>query len=172
MSRNGSNPPDALKEKARAMLEAGFSLGKTARQLGIPKSTLSGWKREFEKDTSFTEARQDHKQRFIAAGWEAVMELIRAIKDRAKEGSGKVDALATALGIIYDKVALASGEPTQRSESKDERVNRHEYDVTHRVEQYADIYRKLAGRGGTAGCNAGDDPGEPLDPARPDGETS
>jgi hypothetical protein len=42
-------------------------------------------------------------------------------------------------------------------------TQRHEYDITHRIEQYADVYRQLARRGVLCGSDEGDDTGEPLD---------
>lgn len=42
-------------------------------------------------------------------------------------------------------------------------TERHEYDITHRIEQYADVYEKIATRGSVESFDARNDPGEPLD---------
>ncbi len=44
-------------------------------------------------------------------------------------------------------------------------TERHEYDITHRIEQYADVYRQLTRRSVLCGSDAGDGTREPLDTA-------
>ncbi len=64
---------------------------------------------------------------------------------------------------------LSRGETTEilkqdiKQEVQGQVTQRHEYDITHQIEQYADVYRQLARRGVLCGSDAGDDTGEPLD---------
>lgn len=44
-------------------------------------------------------------------------------------------------------------------------THRHEYDVTERIEQYADVYRRLVRRGVLRSSDESNDPGEPVDTA-------
>lgn len=77
--------------------------------------------------------------------------------------------ISTYIGTIYDKIALATGEPTSIAEQQGQVTQRHEYDITHKIEEYADVYTKLAARRGVfAGSDASDNPGESLDTPRAD----
>jgi len=60
---------------------------------------------------------------------------------------------------------LSRGVPTEigKQEVQGQVTQRYEYDITHRIEQYADVYRQLARRGVLCGSDEGDDTGEPLD---------
>lgn len=73
--------------------------------------------------------------------------------------------VSTYIGTLYDKIALASGDVTQRSEQRGEVTQRYEYDITQRIEQYADVYRQLARRSILCGSDEGDNTGKPLDTA-------
>jgi len=73
--------------------------------------------------------------------------------------------IARWLDVATKLERLSRGEPTEigKQEVQGQVTQRHEYDITHRIEQYADVYRQLARRGVFCGSDAGDDTGEPLD---------
>jgi len=85
-----------------------------------------------------------------------------------RDGSAWVRALVGVMAQAVDKAQLLSGKPTSRQEQAGQVTNRHEYDITYCIEQYADVYRNLARRSTLPGLDARDGSGEPMDPARSD----
>jgi hypothetical protein len=75
--------------------------------------------------------------------------------------------MARWLDIATRLERLSRGEPTEigKQEVQGQVTQKHEYDITHRIEQYADVYRQLARRGVFRGSDEGDDTGKPLDTA-------
>lgn len=81
------------------------------------------------------------------------------------DGAAWVRALVGVLAQSVDKAQLLSGKPTGRLGVEGKVTERHEYDITYRIEQYADTYRTLARRSLVSCGHAGDNPGKPLDTA-------
>lgn len=77
--------------------------------------------------------------------------------------AGWLRALVGAMGQGVEKHQLLTGQPTSRQALEGQVTQRYEYDITHRIEQYADIYRQLARRGVFCGSDEGDDTGESMD---------
>jgi transposase-like protein len=158
-------------EVIRAYLAAGSSLAETARQMGLPKSTVATYKKRFETECqdeneqprtqkgacarvgdarTFEELRAQNKERFIENAGEIVsmsQYLVRYNLERAIEQREKIDRaidvlcergqdlsvqelkgcirvllelklpdigkLSSVMGTMYDKRALARGEPTE-----------------------------------------------------------
>ena len=75
--------------------------------------------------------------------------------------------IARWLDVATKLERLSRGAPTEigKQEVQGQVTQKYEYDITHRVEQYADVYRQLARRGVFCGSDEGDDTGEPLDTA-------
>lgn len=142
---------EETKELARARVAAGDSLSKVARELGVAKSTLSGWLNQADWD-GHQEVRADQKQRFIRQAWDSVFKAVTVgdkrlgfvleNADTLDQAVGAVTSsdlsntdktqilkvlsslanvplkdLAIYIGTVYDKIALASGEPTTREET-------------------------------------------------------
>ncbi len=66
---------DEIKETARARYELGESLSKIARDLGVAKSTLSGWLNgngSSEINQKHLEARENRKLQFINKAWDVI----------------------------------------------------------------------------------------------------
>lgn len=147
----GKTWPDKTKEKAKAMVAAGNRQSYVAKKLGIPVSTLATWltnderksfEREFEEkkkdadekrkmeEIQLETLRARRKAEFINLAWEEIFESIRSMGKKRDEAS-YMD-LAKALGILYDKVSLAIGEPTSREEHSGEvkHTNEYKYDIT------------------------------------------
>jgi hypothetical protein len=112
---------DEFRANATLMLEAaGYpdaigAMTRVANHLGVPRSTLKGWY-DFTRNPPPPEMRREKK-----------LDLIQAIKDEISAILGdmpnaRMDAqyreLATAFGILVDKLQLLSGEPTERTETK------------------------------------------------------
>lgn len=105
---------------------SGVSLNQVSKKLGIPKGTLSGWKNGGTKETeqyanTFEQLRTDKKKEFIERSWRIIGKAQNLLEDKLDEDSGlptserklKPTELTNAIGINYDKQALASNEPTQ-----------------------------------------------------------
>ena len=163
-------------EVMRAYLAAGNSLAETARQMGLPKSTVATWKKRFasegkaddldlerphtqkgagarvEGGQTFEELRTMNQERFIAEAGEIVVmsqqlvkhnllyaiehrqEIERAIRVLSTCGEAlspqelkacvkvltemkqpDIGKLSSVMGTMYDKRALARGEPTENN---------------------------------------------------------
>lgn len=98
-----------------------------------------------------------------------------------KKGPGPKEAksywLKSLIGAIaqgVEKYQLIAGKPTGRLEQQGQVTQRYEYDILHKVEQYSDIYTKLASRNGGAfpSFDEGDDIREPMDTGNTDTQTS
>jgi predicted transcriptional regulator len=122
----GKKTSEADKEKVKAVvyLNPTATHSDISRETGIPRPTIINMLKDenfLDKD-KFDEARQRKKVEFINDAWEIVKKA--ALKINLKLDTMDAEALqkvnirdlAVALGTIYDKQALASGEPTQISE--------------------------------------------------------
>lgn len=98
-------------EKASFLLKLalnGGDLRKTARETGIPVSTLKTWRDDDFRD--FLLAQSEEAKTFISNAWKAMNrlvepDLIEALIKNAKEQKGGAKAIASLLGTITDKVA-------------------------------------------------------------------
>jgi hypothetical protein len=124
----GKKTSDEKKEQVKAViyLNPTVSHKDIAKITKLPESTVRGIREEIKDTDEFNEARQLKKQEFIAKAFELAMETLNVIAMKVlslKECpeqlfKANVRDLTTALGTLYDKQALASGEPTQISESR------------------------------------------------------
>jgi hypothetical protein len=123
----GKKITDEQKERVKAVIYLNPELNHSdiARQTGIPRPTIIDMLKDegfLDKD-KFDELRQLKKQEFISKAFDLAMQTLNVIADKVasfkdKEALQKANIrdLTTALGTLYDKQALASGEPTQISE--------------------------------------------------------
>ena len=152
---SGQKYNDNVKERAYALFDTYNNMEFISRKLGVPVSTLWGWKRKYDKmtesDPALKAAREKQKEGFVRSAWRSInmtQELLerrlrRAVEDedlidelldlvqREAKGEvlsakakqellGKVRALkcddvgklTQALGILYEKQALANREAT------------------------------------------------------------
>lgn len=118
----GQKYPEEIKERAFAMLTVYGNLSYISRRLGVPRGTVSGWKKEFERlsdeDDVIAKLRQVKKADFITRAWQAVnmsQTLLERALNEMLEGKRKIDEdkLIRIIGTLYDKQALASCEPTE-----------------------------------------------------------
>jgi hypothetical protein len=122
----GRKTSDEKKEHAKALLYINPSITERelARETNIPKTTIHELKKELISSDEFDQVRAIKKQEFINEAWEIVKRTLGKMNEKldimTKEALEKVNIrdLAVTLGTIYDKQALASGEPTQISESR------------------------------------------------------
>jgi transposase-like protein len=93
-----------------------FAVGRVAKHLKVPPSTLRGWANGTRAKIS-REMRDIKKDQIIALLKteivDAIQEMVRARPD------ADYRTLATALGIMIDKMQLLSGEPTEHIQQSD-----------------------------------------------------
>jgi len=95
MAMGQKQPNNADKERARALLVTD-TVASVARQLGRPWSTIKDWKKEFERDKSFVELREERKKKFVNDAWDLIdmsRKIIERRLERALEGEDVLDEL-------------------------------------------------------------------------------
>lgn len=108
---------DEDRATACALLEAnGYpqkkgAMNKTSKATGIPPSTLRGWFTE-QNNPPPTKLRDEKKIDIAEALKNELAEIFQAMHTTRPEASYR--ELSTALGIVIEKIALVSGDPTQR----------------------------------------------------------
>ena len=143
----GKPTPENKTEEVRAILmlnpdATGKEISKITK---LPVRTAQDLKNKVidaEPDT-FASIRARKKEEFIVEAWEVVKKALLAadkkielfLSDPESLAKANVRDIAVALGTIYDKQALASGEPTTITERKEP--------VTKLVEEYEDKLKKL-----------------------------
>ena len=161
--------PDRSLEKTRQKL--GKSAGYT-RWMHTWSSKYDWVTRAQAYDDYIEKKKREEKEKAILDMAERHAKLAMAFQQRVAQRLQGIDPLelspsdmAKWLDIATKLERLSRGEPTEigKQEVQGQVTQRHEYDITHRVEQYADVYRQLARRGVFCGSDAGDDSGEPLD---------
>jgi len=126
----GKRTPENKTEQVRAVLmvnpdATGKEISKIVK---IPERTAYDIRNQVikEGEDTFAELRNKKKEEFIMEAWEIVKKALLAadmkidtlINDAESLKKANIRDIAIALGTIYDKQALASGEPTQISESR------------------------------------------------------
>lgn len=154
---------DLEKEHAIAVYTTCGNLSKTFRETGVPISTLRGWLAEVPPE-KVKEAREDAQAEFVRKAWDAVAAHVEHLTEKGVIAITSARDSATIAGILIDKIQLVTGQATAIQEQRGQVTNRHEYDITHKVEEYADVYTKLAARRGVfESSDEGDNFGESLD---------
>lgn len=118
----GQKYNEEIKERAWAMFSVYGNLNYISRHLKVPRSTITGWKKEFDKLSEESDVianlRNVKKQEFVVRAWQAVnlsqTLLEKALKD-AEAGKREIDVdkLVRIIGTLYDKQALANKEATE-----------------------------------------------------------
>jgi len=127
----GKRIDDKRREQARAIiyLNPDVSEPELARSIGIGKSTAHYLKKDIVDNEigsdNLETLREQKKAEFIQEAWDTVKKIHLKINDKLDAMSAdelkkaNIRDLAIALGTIYDKQALASGEPTQITERQE-----------------------------------------------------
>lgn len=102
-------------EYIRALLATIPNMSEVSRITGRNRNTILRVKR-LSKD-EISDYRTFKTKEFVKKAWEKIELLIKAIND-GKCAFASVNQLAAAIGILYDKAALASGDVTDRTEHK------------------------------------------------------
>lgn len=119
-------------EQIQATLEARRIVGTRAiaRATGINRSTVHKWKKKEDDGTldSFIEEkcpdsitenldqiRTEKKLKFVELGWQLALKILIEMENKMPEATFK--DLSVGFGIILDKILLATGEATSRTET-------------------------------------------------------
>jgi len=102
-------------EYIRALCATIPNLSEIERITGRSRDTIRKIKK-FSQD-EISSYRQLKTKEFVKKAWEKIELLIKAIND-GKCAFASVNQLTTAIGTLYDKAALASGDVTGRTEHK------------------------------------------------------
>ncbi len=155
---------------------------KTRQKIGKPAGYirwLHTWSSKYDwvtraqaYDDYIERKKREEKEKAILEMAERHAKLAMAFQQRIAQRLQEIDPaelspadMARWLDIATRLERLSRGEPTEigKQEVQGQVTQRYEYDITHRIEQYADVYRQLARRGVFRSSNEGDDTGEPLD---------
>jgi hypothetical protein len=118
----GQKYNEDIKERAWAMFAAYGNLSYISRHLKVPRSTITGWKHEFDRECESNDAlaklRNLKKQEFVVRAWQAVnlaQTLLEKALKHAEDGKKDIDVdkLIRVIGTLYDKQALANKEATE-----------------------------------------------------------
>lgn len=118
----GQKYNEEIKERAWAMFSVYGNLSYISRHLKVPRSTITGWKREFDELSKESDVianlRNVKKQEFVVRAWQAVnlsQTLLEKALKEAEEGKRDIDVdkLVRVIGTLYDKQALANKEATE-----------------------------------------------------------
>jgi len=103
----------------------------------------------------------------------AVTEAIKTIKQgplRKGQQASWLTAVNRTLQEGITSYQLLMGKATDRIEQTGSVNHEHEHSVIHRLQQYEDVYKRLAEAGQVYGVDESDDTGEPVDTDRADGQ--
>lgn len=127
----GKKTSEQKKEEVKALLLVNPDISEPdiSKHTGLPKATVHYLKKdiiESEPDT-FESIRAQKKEEFIKEAWKVVTKTMLTLdtkvdmllKDPESLSKANIRDIAVALGTIYDKQALASGEPTIISDRKE-----------------------------------------------------
>lgn len=117
MARGKKYPAD-IKEIALAHLATNNNIAEVSKELNIHESTLRTWMKDPRND-EFTELRHKKRAEFVDKAWEIIELGQGLIVAQLKEYKDKkipidVGKLSTVVGTMYDKQALANGDPTEQ----------------------------------------------------------
>lgn len=104
-----------VKDKARAV---GIALvegqREAERQTGIPQKTIDYWM----DDPAFAQLRSRTREEVALEFWTVIQLAVKHVK-AGLEGDEPLRDKAQALGVLYDRYALLSGQATSRTEHRD-----------------------------------------------------
>jgi hypothetical protein len=159
------------------------SLEKLRQNLDKPRSKkwLGDWSVKYNwvdraaaYDDYIEGKKREKKEKAILEMADRHVKLSKAFQQRLAQRLQQIDPselspsdMAKWLDVATKLERLSIGEPIEigKQEVQGQVTQRYEYDITHRVEQYADIYRQLARRGVLCGGDEGNDAGESVDTA-------
>ena len=112
----GRQYPDDIKEKAYYLYAVCGNVSAVARHLGVPGTTVEGWIKNMPDKDGFEALRAIKKAEFIEKSSEIMDLALARLKEKLDSGASRqINHLATVIGTLYDKQALAAGDSTQNT---------------------------------------------------------
>ena len=97
---SGQKYNDDIKERAYALFDTNNNVEYVSRKLGVPESTLRGWKKRYEeealKDPTLAARRQKYKTDFVKSAWRSInmaQALLERRLSRALENENLIDEM-------------------------------------------------------------------------------
>lgn len=97
---SGKKYNDDVMEKAYALFDTNNNISYISRRLGVPESTLRGWKRKYdresERDPTLARLRAQYKADFVKSAWRTInmtQALLERRLRRAVENESLIDGL-------------------------------------------------------------------------------
>lgn len=144
----GRVTPIEMQERIRTTHAVAGTIAETARQLGLPESTVRKYVSPAERD-EFAQIRgqklAEELPKIVDEIAEAQRAIIKAMRDPAKIAQADMRDLATAFGILTDKHQLLTGQPTQRNHNLNEGKDPATILTPEEMEQAARIRERFAG---------------------------
>lgn len=122
----GKKYNDDIKEQAIALLAINSNSSLVAEQMGLPRSTVQNWQRDYNNNAvkngeeDLAKLRLKRKEEFVEDSWRLIRKCQKLLEkkiDRADADEEKdkteISKISTVLGTLYDKQALANKEATQ-----------------------------------------------------------
>lgn len=93
------------------------NFSETSRILGIPVNTVEGIVKSHKNDDEFVKLRKDTKGKFVDRTTQLIDKLLDRMEDTVdnNEFAIPLNQLSSALGMLYEKRALALGEATENT---------------------------------------------------------
>lgn len=152
----------ALQKKVVDAIKAGAYIETAAAFAGIHKDTLYEWLKKGARSRGgpFFEFSQAVEQALAHSELRDITIIGTAAQTQWQAAAWRLERRFPERWSRRDKVDMQhGGAVTQNLEGTVK------LDISQRIERYAEVFRSLAERGVSAGGNAGDDPGEPVDTA-------
>ena len=103
----GSKGDSATREKAYALFATEDNLSRIARELGVPDSTVRGWKKKYDeecaKDPVKAEARDEKKREFVSNCWGIMNDTVTVLARRIKRAMNEEDEIDRLIDEVTDE---------------------------------------------------------------------
>ena len=107
----GKKYPEEIRERAYALIAAGNSYSFVAKTLGVPESTVRGWRNkpsnpDFEEN--FAELRAKMKEKMVRSAWRSI-ELSQSLLERRLRRAVDQENMIDELMLLVDESAQKEG---------------------------------------------------------------
>lgn len=113
MARGKKTPPETIYNIMATQAVTGNER-ETARQLGLPPTTVRNIVNKFKDEQEFVQLGAEKREEFSKRAGRVIDKILEAIETKVDTCKADIplNQLATTLGILSDKKALAEGKPT------------------------------------------------------------
>jgi transposase-like protein len=120
MRLTGSKADAVTREKAYALFATEDNVSRIARELGVPDSTVRGWKKKYDeecaKDPVKAKARDDQKSAFVQDCWGIINNSIKVAARRIERAANEEERIDALIDAVCDASAEADLDPKRESD--------------------------------------------------------